>query len=175
VTFAIPQPLAGALSAVAFGLVASLVFPFVVHLVPMEGGPPLGARLLPIFYATLVLALRGGPLPAVLVATFAPFVNRLVTGMPAGPMLPTLLFELVLFTVLVLVAVRFVPRAAPYLAPLAYLIAALSAKAVLIGDFAIVDTAIRSLQVSWPGVLMLFAIGATTAWAGGASSARARR
>ncbi len=123
-TLALERRWARTLATVALGLGIALTLPFLVHVLPSTGGPPAGARLLPIFFASLVLVLRGAPWAALAVAALAPLLNRLVTGMPAGPMLPTLLLELTVFTALLIVAVRFAPRIARFLAPVAYLAAA---------------------------------------------------
>lgn len=160
-TIALDRPWVRSIATVTVGLTAAFVLPFLVHLIPADGGPPHGARLLPIFYVGLVLVLRGAPLPALAVAVMAPLLNRFVTGMPAGPMLPTVLIELVLFTLLVVLAVRYLPVSlARFLGPVAYLAATLVARPIVFPGAEPLATLSTALSVGWPGLLMLLAVGA---------------
>lgn len=159
-TIALERPLVRGVALTALGLTAALALPFLVHLIPAEGGPPYGARLLPIFYAGLVLSLRGAAVPALAVGLVAPLLNRALTGQPAGSMLPTLLVELAVFTLLLVVAVRLVPRLARFLGPAAYLTAAVVTRPLLGTDVAMLETVLSVLRVSWPGLLLLLALGA---------------
>jgi hypothetical protein len=161
-TLALDRPLVRSAATLSVGLVAALALPYLVHLLPADGGPPQGARLLPIFYAGLVLALRGATVPALAVAVLAPLLNRALTGMPAGPMLPTLMTELLVFTVLIVAAVRFAPRAAPYLGPFAYLVAAVVARPLLVPGAAPLATLSTTIPVAWIGLVMLLAVGILT-------------
>lgn len=152
---------ARSIATVSIGLTAALVLPFIVHLFPADGGPPMGARLLPIFFASLVLVLRGAPLPALAVALLAPLLNRLLTGMPAGAMLPTLLIELLVFTLLLVLATRLLPLSlARVLGPLAYLAAAMVARPLVFAGAQPLETLSAAFTVAWPGLLMLLAVGA---------------
>jgi hypothetical protein len=158
-TLAIDRPLIRGVATLGAGLVAALALPYLVHLLPAEGGAPQGARLLPIFYAGLVLALRGAPVPALATAVLAPLLNRALTGMPAGAMLPTLMAELLVFTTLIVVAVRFVPRAAPYLGPVAYLAAAAIARPLLVPGTTPIGTLSATVPIAWVGLVLLLAVG----------------
>lgn len=169
-TTTLARPWARSLAVTGVGLVTALVLPYVVHLVPVEAGPPLGARLLPIFFASLVLALRGAAGPALAVAVVAPTLNHYVTGMPAGPMWPTLQVELALFTLLVVAAVRAAPRLAAWVGPVAYVVAKLAAALVLTGSLVTLAAIGATLTLSWPGLVLLAAVGA----ASGARRADAR-
>jgi hypothetical protein len=171
-TLALDRPWVRSLATVSVGLGVALALPFLVHLLPATSGPPAGARLLPIFFASLVLVLRGAPLAALAVAAMAPLLNRIVTGMPAGPMLPTLLLELTVFTALLIVAVRLAPRIAPFLAPVAYLVAATLAGSVLASSAVSLDVLVSTVSISWPGLVMLLAVGALAGR--GREGARAR-
>lgn len=159
-TLALERPWVRSLATVSLGLGIALALPFLVHVLPTAGGPPAGARLLPIFFASLVLVLRGAPWAALAVAALAPLLNRLVTGMPAGPMLPTLLLELTVFTALLIVAVRLAPRIARFLAPVAYLGAATLAGSVLTSSAISLDALASTISIAWPGLVMLLAVGA---------------
>jgi hypothetical protein len=155
------RPWTASIALTGVGLAAALALPFLVHLLPVAG-PPAGARLLPIFYAGLVLLLRGAPLPAIVVAFVTPHLNAALTGMPAGLMLPTLVVELPAFTAAMLLSLRLAPKAAPFLAPVAYLLATLLARTLVWPDApapAAILTA--AATVSWPGLLALLLIGAT--------------
>jgi hypothetical protein len=173
-THTLARPWIRTVALTSVGLATALVLPYVVHLVPIQGGPPLGARLLPIFFASLVLALRGSAWPALAVAVAAPTLNHYVTGMPAGPMWPTLQLELALFTVLVLAALRVAPRVAQLLGPVAYLVAKLVAALVLASNPATLGAMTATVAVSWPGLVLLLVVGvASNAWrTGGRSTAR---
>ena len=144
----------------SLGLLGALALPFVVHSIPHAGPVPLGAQLLPIFYVGLVLVLRGQALPAFVVAALAPWVNQMVTGMPAGPMLQTLTIELVAFTALLLLARRTLPGAARFMGPVAYLGAFAIARAALAPDALSFAALGSTVSTAWPGLLALFVIGA---------------
>ena len=158
-TLALDRPWIRSITTVGLGLAAALALPYLVHLLPAGGGPPQGARLLPIFYAGLVLVLRGAPVPALAVAVLAPLLNRAVTGMPAGPMLPTLMIEVLLFTLVLIAAARILPRSAPYLGPIAYLMAAVVARQLLVPGAAPVATVVATVPVAWMGLVMLLTVG----------------
>ena len=130
---------------------------------PVRFGPPLDARLLPSFFASLVLALRGAVGPALAVALAAPTLNHYVTGMPAGPMWPTLQLELALFTVLMLAGPRSVPRVAPLLGPVAYVVAKLVATLVHSSTPATLGAVTATVALSWPGLVLLLLVGLASA------------
>jgi hypothetical protein len=141
-------------SLTAVVLAASLLLPLLFHLLPVSGGPPLGARLLPIFYAPLIAVLLFHPAVALTAALAAPSINHLLTGRPAPEMVPVLTLELLLFVGLILLARRRWP-VSPLIAPLAYLLAKLAADAMLGLPWSGV---IASLQLALPGVAILFAL-----------------
>ena len=158
-THTLARPWVRTVALTGAGLATALVLPFLVHLVPVEGGPPLGARLLPIFFASLVLALRGAVWPALAVAVVAPTLNHYVTGMPAGRMWPTLQLELALFTLLVLAAVRVAPRAVALLAPVTYLVAKPVAALILTASPVTLAGLSATVALSWPGLVLLAVVG----------------
>lgn len=143
-------------------LAVGLVLPILVHLIPVEAGPPMGARLLPIFLAATVAALRLDALSALSIALFTPLLNRLLTERPAGPMLPTLLIELVLVVLIVLLIRRVAPVLLRGAAAPAYLLAAVVAGAIVSGD-APAATLGFALRHSWPGLVLLALAGAAAA------------
>jgi hypothetical protein len=79
-------------------IAAAVVLPFLVHLVPASGGVPLGARLLPIFYAPLLAVIFFRPQVALIAALLAPVLNHLLIGMPTAEMTVILTLELAVFT-----------------------------------------------------------------------------
>lgn len=63
-------------------LALSVLFPFLIHILPVPDDVRLGPRLLPMFYAPLLASLLGRPQSALAVALLAPWLNRLLTGHP---------------------------------------------------------------------------------------------
>ncbi len=105
-------------------LVAGLL-PFLIHLLPWSGARPLGAHLLPMFWATFVASYFYGPKVGVLVGLFAPGVNLVITGLPAWKFLGLMSVELTLYALVTAWAVRRLPWFI-LLAPLGYLVARLA-------------------------------------------------
>jgi hypothetical protein len=155
-------PVARRALAVGAALAAGLALPLLVHLIPASGGPPMGARLLPIFLAAVVAAMRLDAVSVLSIAVATPLLNRMVTGMPAGPMLPTVLIELTAVVLVVLAVRRLAPAALRFVAAPAYLAGAVLAGALVAGAGP-VATLTFALQVSWPGLLLLAAAGALAA------------
>jgi len=114
-------------TAVLLGL--AWVLPFAVHLVPWSGPRPLGAALLPMFWATFVALYFYGARTGLVVGLFAPALNLLVTGLPALQFLGVLSVELVLFVAVGVWAMRRSPRVWA-IAPLAYLAAKVGSTAL---------------------------------------------
>lgn len=106
--------------AVFLGL--AMLSPWVVHFIPSWDDSPIGAKLLPIFYAPLIAALTGRGQVAVVVAFLAPWINHLIMGMPARPIAILLTIELAGFSIVAtLLAARWSGQA--WLGPVAYLAA----------------------------------------------------
>ena len=78
-------------------LTLAWLVPFLVHLVPWAGARPLGAYLLPMFWATFAAVYLYGAGTGLLVGLFAPAVNLLVTGLPAWRSFGSTALELVVF------------------------------------------------------------------------------
>lgn len=78
-------------------LCLSVLFPFMVHLLPVPGDTRLGARLLPMYYAPLLAVLWGRPVSAWALALGAPWLNLVVTGHPSSSGATVLLLELIGF------------------------------------------------------------------------------
>lgn len=138
--------------AIGVGLVA----PWLVHLVP-NGGVPLGARLLPIFYGPLVavLAMRLGP--ATMIALGAPFVSGLLTGLPPRPVVPGLVIQVVLFVAL-LHLLRRLPVAPAVVTSYVGSLALAALISAVFPQLPPIDIS-RTVTLAWPGILLLIGIG----------------
>lgn len=64
-------------------LTLSVLFPFMIHILPVPEDARIGARLLPMFYAPLLAALLGRTRSAFIVAAVAPWLNWALTSHPA--------------------------------------------------------------------------------------------
>lgn len=80
-------------------LALSLLFPFLIHVLPVPGDARLGPRLLPMFYAPLLAVLVGRLPTAMLVALLAPWLNRALTGHPPTVMAAVMTVELTAFAI----------------------------------------------------------------------------
>lgn len=137
----------------------AVLLPFLIHLI---GGPAAGARWLPMFYAPLLAALLFHPAVALPAALVAPFLNHVVTGGPALPMVGILTLELTVFVV----AVQLLNRRRPGLgvaAPVALLPAKGASWVVLSLAPALLPVPatqyfVASLSVAWPGLIVLLAL-----------------
>ena len=83
-------------TAVLLGL--SLFLPFVFHLLPSYDDSAWGPRLLPLFYAPIIAALRYKPHVSIILAVVPLVLNHLITGRPTGPAALQLSLELLVFT-----------------------------------------------------------------------------
>ena len=143
----------------------TLFLPFLVHLLPSWDDSPLGAHLLPIFYAPLAALLMGRMGIALGVSLAAPWINHLLTGMPPVPMAMMLCLQLVLFLLVAQILHR--RQMPPFsLGPLGYAAALLFSCALgsllgLAGVFFPLQLAgfPGALFTSLPGILLLAVIG----------------
>jgi hypothetical protein len=103
-------------------LAMAWLIPFLVHLAPWSGARPLGAYLLPVFWATFIAVYFYGAGAGLLTGLLAPAVNLLVTGLPAWKSFGSLSLELVVFVLATTWAVRRAPHGWLF-APLGYLVA----------------------------------------------------
>ncbi len=141
-----------------FGLMWLL--PLLVHLLPFTGPVPVGARLLPIFYAPLLAAWLFHPAVGLLAGLVMPFINHVFTGMPTLPMTVLLSLELVIFCLVLLFNRKYWPNLP--LAPLAF-IAAKGSSAILLVFVALVPASpwaylVSSVQNALPGLLILLVL-----------------
>ncbi len=79
-------------------LLAAVLFPFVIHLIPPHNGYSMGAYFLPMFYIPFIALFYYGWKVALPIAILAPIINFLITGNPRWDFLFVLTLELILFT-----------------------------------------------------------------------------
>ena len=139
-------------------LALAWLVPFLVHLVPWTGARPLGAHLLPMFWAAFAAVYLFGLRTGLLVGLFAPALNLALTGLPALSRLALLSFEITVFVALVWWLVRR-GRTTWYLAPLGYVAAKLASALLLVAAGGVASslwTALpASLLAALPGLAVL--------------------
>jgi len=103
-------------------LALAWLVPFLVHLAPWSGARPLGAYLLPVFWATFIAVYFYGAAAGLLTGLLVPAISLAVTGLPAWRAVGSMSLELIVFVLATTWAVR---RAPGFwlLAPLGYLVA----------------------------------------------------
>jgi hypothetical protein len=146
--------------AAAVTVALTMLLPFIVH---SFGGPPVGARWLPLFYAPFLAAMMFHPLVSLTAGVITPFLNHMITGSPVLPVAIILSFELAVFSV---VAYQFTHRRPAFwgAAPLAYILAKVASLMLLAIWPGQLVTATpwqfftTSLMNAWPGLLVLMAI-----------------
>lgn len=141
----------------------SVLFPFLIHILPVPDKAGLGARLLPMFYAPLLGALLGRTRSAFAVALAAPWCNWLLTSFPIPPIATLMTVQLVVFVATIRVLLSRL-GARWYLAAPAY-VAALAAAAlvaaifpVLIGHRPALAWAGHTFTSGLPGLALLLLI-----------------
>ncbi len=114
-------------------LALSILFPFMIHVLPVPDDARLGPRLLPMFYAPLLAALLGRTRSAVTVAIVSPWLNWAVTSHPIPPVGLVMTVQLLVFVAVVRgMMIRMGPRW--FLAGPAYL-AAVAGAAMVVAVF----------------------------------------
>lgn len=127
----LPRAIAGGRAAGATGvrtnalvLALALAAPVLVHMAPWGGATPLGAFLLPMFWAAFVAVYLYGIRAALLVAVFGPVLNTFLTKFPEFRFNAGVSFELLVFVVFAWTVMRSRRgRGFWLLAPLAYVLA----------------------------------------------------
>jgi hypothetical protein len=141
-------------------LTLSVMFPFLIHLLPVPETTRLGARLLPMFYAPLLAVLWGRWQSAWLVALLAPWLNRALTGHPTPPGAVVMMIQLLVFVVILSRLLngpiaRWIIAVPAYLAGMGAALLAAMLFPVLIGGRPPVDWVVQSVVRSLPGVIIL--------------------
>jgi hypothetical protein len=146
--------------------------PFLVHLLPWSGPRPLGVYLLPMFWTAFVATYFFGNVIGLAVGLFAPAMNLVVTGLPAGKYAAEATLELTVFAFATAWAVGRAPRFF-LAAPLGYIVArlawaewlALTDTSVQFDDLATAGrTVLRSLVNGAAGLVVLAAINLALVW-----------
>lgn len=127
----LPRAIAGGRAAGAAGartnavaLALALASPVLVHMAPWGGATPLGAFLLPMFWAAFVAVYLYGIRAGLLVAVFGPVLNTFLTKFPELRLNAVMSFELLVFVVFAWTIMRSRRgRGFWLLAPLAYVLA----------------------------------------------------
>ena len=135
--------------------------PFVLHKAPWGGAAPLGAFLLPMFWAAFIAVYLYGLGIGLAAGLFSPFLNLITTGLPVAAGLRVMMFELAVFVVLSWLVLRR-PRGRKFwlLAPLAFIAAhACSTGVVLVIGTSFFGTAhapfVSAITTGAPGLLVL--------------------
>ncbi len=151
-------------NAVTFAV--ALAMPVLVHMAPWSGGTPLGALLLPMFWAAFVAVYLYGIWAGLLVAAFGPTLNTFLTKFPELRLNGIMSFELAVFVVFSWVVLRSEKgRGFWLLAPLAFLVAKLcssgarAAGAEAFGSLGLAaEFFMRSITNGAPGLAILAAV-----------------
>lgn len=144
-------------------LALSVLFPVLIHVLPVPEEARLGPRLLPIFYAPLLAALLGRRRSAVAVAALAPWLNWLVTGYPlphtaAVTMLQLLVFVAALAIQLARLGPRWFLAAPAYFSAMAVATGTVALFPGLIGGHAASAWAAQTVALAIPGLVILILI-----------------
>jgi len=171
---ALPQTATGgrvfqkpAVRSTALLLAIAWAIPFVLHMAPWGGAAPLGAFLLPMFWAAFIAVYLYGLGIGLVVGLFSPFLNLITTGFPVAAEQRTLMLELAVFVFLSWLALRN-PSGRKFwlLAPLAFIAAhACSAGLLAMGvnffgnaNMPVKTFFISAITTGAPGLLALAAI-----------------
>jgi hypothetical protein len=144
-------------------LALSVMFPFMIHIIPVPEDSQWGPRLLPMFYAPLLAALCGRVRSAAAVALLAPWLNWMLTSHPSPPLAVVTMVELSGFVFVVRVLLAGVgPRwylAAPaYLAAMAAAVVVTGLFPALIGGRSALAWAAQGIVTGEPGIVILLVI-----------------
>jgi hypothetical protein len=140
-------------------LFTTIALQFLIHLIPPYNNTPLGAILLPMFFAPLVAIFFFRFHVALLAGILGPTFNYFLTGSPASEIVSLLTIELLVFVIAVSFILRFrkINMAA---APISLILAKLSSWLValifpVLGSFSSTFF-IQSFVNAIPGILILF-------------------
>lgn len=144
-------------------LCLSVMFPFLIHIIPVPQDSRLGARLLPMFYAPLLAALVGRTGTAFAVALLAPWLNWALTSHPAPAGASMMTLQLLAFVaamraMLARARTRWFLAAPSYLACMAVTALAAAIVPSLVDGREALAWAVASVSTGLPGVFILVAI-----------------
>ena len=141
----------------------SVMFPFMIHLIPVPGNAQLGPRLLPMFYAPLLAALWGRTRSSVVVALLAPWLNWVLTSHPTPlsaivMMVQLLVFVLTLRMLLTRLGAHWLLALPAFFSGLAAAALVTAVFPALIGGQASLAWATQSVALGLPGIGILILI-----------------
>ncbi|TKG94737.1 hypothetical protein EYV94_12400 [Puteibacter caeruleilacunae] len=139
-------------------LIATMMMPLLVHLIPAGNGVMLGSMLLPLFYAPLVALILFRWHTALIAGVLAPVLNYLIMGHPLPEMVVQMCTEMLIFVLAAnyLLRIRWTKFIA---APVAYLLAMAGAILVLSTFTDIATSGVwQIVKACWPGLLILSVI-----------------
>ena len=144
-------------------LCLSVMFPFLIHILPVPETARLGPRLLPMFYAPLLAVLWGRAPSAFVVALMAPWLNWALTSHPAPLGAVTMTVELLGFVCALQALVartgaRGFLAVAGYLSAMAVAVVVVATFPVLINGQAALAWAAQSVATAIPGIVILVLI-----------------
>ncbi|KKS26385.1 MAG: hypothetical protein UV36_C0015G0003 [Parcubacteria group bacterium GW2011_GWC2_42_6] len=138
----------------AVGLGAAAVLtPLVFH---YFGGIDIGRTFLPMYFFVMLAGLALNWRSALGVAVFAPILSHLISGMPVAAMMPTVILELIIYTLAAGLFYRLFNKNIW----LAAISAILAAKIILAGisflpiHFTTPSYIIDSIKIGWRGILL---------------------
>ena len=138
-------------------LAASLLIPFLIHLIPPANGIRLGAVLLPMFYVPLIAVTFYKFHTALVVTAFAPILNYFLTGSPKLTSVPLLTFEVLVFVLIMILFLRY--KKLNKSSTLISILTALVVPPVVLGLFSSsgysVEHLLISLRNAVPGIILL--------------------
>ena len=140
-------------------LFATIGIQFLIHLIPPYNNTPLGAILLPMFFAPLVAVVFFRLHVALLAGILGPVFNYLITGSPAPEIVSLLTIELMVFVFVSSFILQF-KKINIAAAPISIILAKLSSWLIalafpVIGSFT-TGFFIQSLVNAIPGIFILF-------------------
>ena len=144
-------------------LALSVMFPFMLHVLPVPEDARLGPRLLPMYYAPLLAALLGRTRSALIVAVAAPWLNRALTTHPAPRGAVVMMLQLLVFVWVVRASLekfgaRWFLAAPAYVACWAAAMVVAAIFPDLIGARPVVGWVLSSVTLALPGLAILILI-----------------
>jgi len=154
-----------AVRSTALLLAIAWAIPFLLHMVPppLLGAAPLGAFLLPMFWAAFIAVYLYGLGIGLVVGLFSPFLNLLITGFPVAAQMRFRMLELAIFVLLSWLVLRN-PRLRKFwlIAPLAFIATKALTAAILATGVTLFGNAhaplLDAITTGVPGLLVLAAI-----------------
>lgn len=145
-------------------LAASTAIPFFIHLIPSFNNVPIGAILLPMFYAPFIAIVFFRLHVALLTGILGPTLNFLLTGSPKQEMLGLFSLELVIFVIATFFMLK-QKRIRMITAPVAFIFTKLLSPIIVltfpfIGTFSM-GTFVNSFVNALPGIFVLLVLNIT--------------